>query len=143
MPVGAMDLGGSQATGNRMGPLFDHERLEVYQLARQFNRSVRELLDLLPRGHAESRDNLRRAAKSVTRNLAEGCGKWKLPDKINFYQIARASATECAACLDELVDFAMVPESAVTPAKQTLARVIAMLVAMIRSLESRMSDNAR
>jgi four helix bundle protein len=120
-----------------MDPLFDHERLEVYQLARQFNRDLRDLIDQVPRGHAESIGNLRRAAKSVTRNLAEGCGKWKLPDKINFYQIARASATECAACLDELVDFGLAPETRVRTVKQTLARIIAMLVAMIRSLEEK------
>jgi four helix bundle protein len=120
-----------------MDPLFDHERLEVYQLARQLNRDLRDLIDQLPRGHAESIGNLKRAAKSVTRNLAEGCGKWKLPDKINFYQIARASATECAACLDELVDFGLAPETRVRTVKQTLARIIAMLVAMIRSLEEK------
>jgi four helix bundle protein len=120
-----------------MEPLFDHERLEVYQLAREFNRVLREVLEELPRGHAESRNNLQRGAKSVTRNLAEGSGKWKLPDKINFYHIARASATECAAGLDELVDFGLVREERVLPAKQILSRVVAMLIAMIRSLERR------
>jgi four helix bundle protein len=106
-------------------------------LARQFNRDLRDLIDQVPRGHAESVGNLRRAAKSVTRNLAEGCGKWKLPDKINFYQIARASATECAACLDELVDFGLPPETRVRSIKHTLTRIIAMLLAMIRSLEEK------
>jgi four helix bundle protein len=120
-----------------MDPIFDHERLEVYQVARQFNRTVRELCEEVGRGHAESKDNLKRAAKSVTRNVAEGSGKWKVPDKVNFYHIARASATECAASLDELVDFAMLPEQRIIPAKEVLIRVVAMLVAMIRSLEAR------
>ena len=84
-----------------MDAFFDHDRLHVYQAARQFNREIGRLLGELPRGNAESRSNLRRAAMSITRNIAEGSGKWKLPDKINFYHIARASATECAACLDE------------------------------------------
>lgn len=120
-----------------MRPDFDHERLEVYQVARQLNREVREVLEHVPRGHADSKDNLRRAAESVTRNIAEGAGKWKIPDKVNFYHIARASATECAACLDELVDFGLVAEDRIRPAKETLVRVVAMLIAMIRSLESR------
>ena len=40
---------------------FDHEQLEVYQCARAFNRGVQALLVELPRGYAESKDNLRRA----------------------------------------------------------------------------------
>jgi four helix bundle protein len=109
----------------------------VYQAARAFNRSVAKLLAAIPRGHAESKDNLQRAAKSITRNIAEGGGKWKLADKMNFYHIARGSATECAACLDELEDFAGVPYSEILPRKQLLSRVVAMLVRMIRALDER------
>lgn len=116
---------------------FDHERLEVYQLARVFNRQVAAYLAEIPRGHAGSKDNLTRAAKSIARNLAEGGGKWRIADKIHFYHIARGSATECGASLDELVDFANVPEARVNEMKATLSRIVAMLVAMIRSLEAR------
>lgn len=63
------------------------------------------------------------------------------PDKVNFYHIARASATESAASLDELVDFALVPEERVGDAKEVLARVVAMLIAMIRSLEARKAED--
>lgn len=126
-----------------MDAFFDHDRLHVYQAARQFNREIGRLLGELPRGNAESRSNLRRAAMSITRNIAEGSGKWKLPDKINFYHIARASATECAACLDELVDFGVLPTERVAGLKEVLARVVAMLIAMIRSLESREAPDMR
>lgn len=120
-----------------MEPFFDHERLDVYQSAREFNREVKILVDRMARGHSDSKENLLRAAKSVTRNLAEGAGKWRIADKTNFYHIARASATECAASLDELVDFALVPADRITRPKQVLARVVAMLIAMIRSLDLR------
>ena len=120
-----------------MGLFFDHERLEVYQLARELNREVAALLKELPRGSAESADNLQRATKSITRNIAEGAGKWRVPDKTHFYQIARGSATECAASLDELVDFGLLPESRIERAKQLAWRIVAMLVGMIRSLEDR------
>ena len=120
-----------------MEPYFDHEKLEVYRVARSFNREVRALLEQMPRGHADSTDNLRRAAMSITRNVAEGSGKWTIRDKVNFYHIARASATECAACLDELVDFELVPPELVRTPKQVLARLVALLIGMIRSLEAR------
>lgn len=120
-----------------MKAFFDHERLDVYQMARRFNREVRQVLIEVPRGQGDSKENLRRAAKSVTRNIAEGSGKWKIPDKVHFYHIARGSATECAASLDELVDFELVPEERVIAPKEVLARVVAMLIAMIKSLEDR------
>jgi four helix bundle protein len=120
-----------------MEPFFDHERLEVYQAGRQFNREVRKILNEIPRGNADSRDQLKRSAKSVTRNIAEGSGKWKLKDKVHFYHIARGSATESAATLDELVDYELVAEARLTDAKRVLGRVVAMLISMIRSLEAR------
>jgi four helix bundle protein len=116
---------------------FDHERLDVYRVARDANRQIASIVKSIPRGHAESKDNLQRSAKSVTRNIAEGSGKWRVADKVHFYHIARASATESAAALDELCDFGLVTEEQVRQPKETLLRVVMMLVAMIRSLESR------
>ncbi|MFW6331012.1 MAG: four helix bundle protein [Gemmatimonadota bacterium] len=120
-----------------METLFDHERLEVYRVARQFNRELHHLLDTLPRGHADSKNQLKRAGKSVTRNLAEGSGKWTLKDKIHYYHIARGSATECAAELDSLTDYGALNEAQARPVKRLLSRIVAMLVRMIRSLEER------
>lgn len=116
---------------------FDHERLKVYQLARRCNRELHLMLADIPRGHAESKDNLKRAAKSITRNIAEGSGRWHVADKVHFYHTARASATECAAALDELVDFCIVEQERVHALKALLAQIIAMLIAMIRSVEQR------
>ncbi|HEU5208701.1 MAG TPA: four helix bundle protein [Longimicrobiales bacterium] len=116
---------------------FDHERLEVYRVAREFNGQLSGLLTRVQRGQAESRDNLARAGKSITRNIAEGAGKWTVKDKIHFYHIARASATECAAGLDELLDYGLASPEQIEPLKTTLGRIVAMLIAMIRSLESR------
>jgi four helix bundle protein len=120
-----------------MEPYFEHERLEVYQAARELNRAVRHRLAQVRRGHSDSRDNLTRAAKSVTRNIAEGSARWSVPDKVNFYHIARASAAECAASIDELVDHGLVAEEKTLPTRALLGRVVAMLTALVRSLQSR------
>ena len=131
------DLDGS------LEPFFDHERLEAYRAARELNREISQLLKDIPRGHAECRDNLRRAAMSVTRNIAEGSGRWQLRDKIHFFHIARASATECAACLDELIDFELMPASRIERPKLLLSRAVALLIGLIKSLEVRSSREAR
>jgi len=49
--------------------LFDHDRLEVYQVARQFKRQLQGLLPLIPRGNANLVDQLKRAARSITNNI--------------------------------------------------------------------------
>ena len=115
---------------------FDHESLDIYPLIREFNREVASILSEIPRGNAETKDNLERAAKSIGRNFAEGAGKWLLADKINFYQIARGSGTEGARSLDELVDWGLVPPERIVRAKELAWRIVNMLTAMIRTLES-------
>lgn len=124
-----------------MQMFFDHERLEVYQVARELNREVASLLGELPRGTGESADNLRRACASIPRNIAEGTSKGTAADRANFYRIARGSATEVAASLDELVDFGFATAERVTKAKQLAWRVVSMLVNLIRSTQR--SDSPR
>ena len=48
-------------------------------------------------------DPLDRASTSIALNIAEGNGKYTAPDRCRFFDIARGSALECAACLDVLV----------------------------------------
>lgn len=120
-----------------MEPQFNHEKLEVHQLGRELNRRMQPLLRRIPRGQANVRDNLDRAARSISRNIAEGAGKWAVADKINFYRIAKGSAAECAACLDELVDCGVMREDAVAELKALLARITAMLIRLIQATESR------
>ena len=124
-----------------MKAYFDHERLDAYQAARRFNRAVAKLLEAIPRGHADSKDQLKRAAKSISRNLAEGSGKWTVKDKAHYYHIARGSATECAAVLDELVDYGLIDESQTEAPKELLGSVVAMLIGLLRSLEARNSED--
>lgn len=108
--------------------------------ARQFRRHLRGLLPDIPRGNSDLVDQLRRAARSVTNNIAEGSGKWTTADKVRHFHIARGSAAECAAILDDCVDFGFLTEERIAAARDTLSRVVAMLVKMILSLEQRGPD---
>ena len=62
------------------------------------------LAERVPRGHSALADQLRRAALSVSLNIAEGSGKGTMEDREarRFYAIARGSALECAAIVDAL-----------------------------------------
>ncbi len=78
------------------------QRLDVYQRAIQFLALATEIVDDLPRGHADRADQLVRAAESVVRNIAEGAGRWSQADGAKHYKIARGEAMEAAACRDVL-----------------------------------------
>src|SRR5262245_49332247 len=92
---------------------FEHDRLDVYRAAIAWLVVADEIADQLPRGRAYLADQLRRAATSVSLNIAEGAGEFSAGDKARFYRMARRSATECAATLDacgatKLVDSVLV-----------------------------------
>ena len=54
----------------------------VYQRAIGIPRLVYDIVDVLPRGHADRADQLTRAAESVVRNIAEGAGRWSEARKL-------------------------------------------------------------
>ena len=57
-------------------------------------------------------------------------------DRASFYRVARGSATELAASLDELVDFGFLLEHRISKAKQLSLRIVSMLVNLIRSTQA-------
>jgi len=76
---------------------FDHENLDIYQVAIEFVALADEVVEHLPRGRRYLADQLQRASLSVPLNIAEGAGEF---NKRRFYRMALRSATECAAILD-------------------------------------------
>ena len=86
---------------------FDREKLEVYRYELEFIGWVTPLLDeamASPKGRTrEVCDQLDRASLSALLNTAEGNGKRQRQIRAKFFDDARGSATECAACLDALV----------------------------------------
>jgi four helix bundle protein len=116
-------------------PRLDHERLDVYQLARQLARESSDLLARLPGGRADMTDQFRRAALSLPLNLAEGAGEFAPKEKARFYRIAKRSATECAAVLDHMVDLNLLTPADVRTAKTLIRRIVGAMVKLILSTE--------
>jgi four helix bundle protein len=87
---------------NHMNPMFDHEKLEVYQESLRFISWLEPLLEKLPKS-LSVREQLDRASTAMPLNLAEGNGRFTKPDRCRFFDISRGSALECAAALDVLV----------------------------------------
>ena len=113
---------------------FEHERLDVYQAAIEFLVLADAIAAELPRGRAYLAEQLRRAASSISFNIAEGAGEFAAADKARFYRMARRSATESAAILDACRILELTTESAPQAGRVLLLRVVAMLTAMVLKL---------
>jgi len=111
--------------------MLSFQRLHVYQRAIEFLGLVYDVVDQLPKGHAERSDQLVRAAESVVRNIAEGAGRWSEADSAKHYKIARGEAMECAASLDVLKLKRLVTSQDYERGISLLEGVVAMLTKMI------------
>jgi four helix bundle protein len=110
----------------------DFERLDVYRCAIDSLALAVRITAHMPRGHADLRDQLRRASTSIPLNVAEACGKTGSADRAQYHAIARGSAFECAAILDVLLRFGAVAPEDAEQGKILLSRAVAMLSKMCR-----------
>lgn len=119
---------------------FDHEKLDIYNLSLEFISWTTPLITEV-RGKSgklvtEVCDHLDRASLSILFNTAEGNGKRQRQVRAKFFDDARGSATECAACLDALVAKAACNESRIQLGKDTLIRIVSMLTKLVAKFDS-------
>src|SRR5213595_3395009 len=115
---------------------FDHEKLDVYQEAIGFCGWVGEFLSAIS-AKAAAKDQLDRASTSLPLNIAEGNGKFSDKDRSRFFEMARGSALECAACLDVLLVRKLATEDQLVGQKDKLARIVQMLIGLLRKFSDR------
>ena len=117
--------------------MFDFEKLQVYKKAKEFNLEIKKDILSLEKLEKVSRDQLRRAAMSITLNIAEGTSRFSNADKRNFYVIARGSAFECIAILDLLTTELFINAELYKYFYFKAEELSKMLFSMIKSLESK------
>src|SRR5262245_17149828 len=107
--------------------MFDHEKLDVYQLQLQFITWVTALLAEVRTERSgvtrEVREQLDRASLSGLLNTAEGNGKRQRQVRAKYFDDARGSAAECAACLDALVAKGICRPERIQDGKRMLVRI--------------------
>ncbi len=122
-----------------MRPQFDHEKLDVYQLELQFVGWTADLLaNIAPKKGVrigEICDQLDRASLSALLNTAEGNGKRRRQQRAKFFDDARGSITECAACLDALVAKKVVASGQIEKGKVLLVRVYSILTKLVGTFD--------
>jgi four helix bundle protein len=126
--------------------VFDHEKLHVYQLQLEFLEWVTLLLDEVRRQAAgktsEVRRQLDRASLSVLLNIAEGNGRRRQQTRAKFFDEARGSTSESAACLDALVAKRVCSSERIRPGKQVLERVSSMLTKLVQRFDRPSSSSS-
>ena len=111
---------------------FDYEKQNVNQTAGIFVAWSSDPLTDIPK-NISVHNQFDRASTSIPLNIAEGNGTHTPADRCRFFDIARGSALECAACLDVLVAKRIIEESLAVEGKGLLSKIVSMLVGLIRS----------
>lgn len=116
----------------KRGNLFDHEDLDVYQVAL---RVVRWLDPVLARSScsADLRAKLDKSTTAIVLNIAEGNGRFTGADQSKFYEIAY-KATVLSASLLDLANSVGIPDAvSVEEGRELLRRVAAMLTGLSKT----------
>jgi four helix bundle protein len=124
---------------------FELDDFELYNLARRFRKKTYRLVRQLP---LEEKYNLgaqmRRAALSVTNNIAEGHGRWYHLENIRFCRTTRGSVGELIddynACLDENYGDAALAEELKSDARQLIARINSYIAYLRKSKQGHDED---
>ena len=121
------------------------EDLEVYQVAREFRKAVYRVAKRLPEGEKFGlTSQIRRAAVSLTNNIAEGHGRFHFLEQIKFMLQARGSLEELLDDLNVCEDEAYLAAQEIETLKQEGWRVHKLINGYIRFLRSRtIGDSSR
>jgi len=118
---------------------FDHEKLRAYQEALRFVAWVAPMIEELP-AKLSAKDQLDRASTSIVLNTAEGNGKRSHPDRCRYFDIARGSALECAACLDVLVARGKLSSETTIVGKEILVGAVSLLAGLIARFSGQVNE---
>ena len=112
---------------------FDHEKLDVYQVAIELIVLIDQVIGNFPRGRAYLADQLHRAGTSIPLNIADGAGEYSRDEKSRFYRIAKRSATECAGIFDVCQRLHLIEDKQYSQVRELLIRIVSMLTKMAQS----------
>jgi four helix bundle protein len=121
----------TSGSSGRWSRMLHFQKLDVYQRSIEFLALAQRVRERLPKGPAELADQLRRAAQSIPQNIAEGCGRTTRADKPKHYTIARGSAMESAAHLDDMRVDELIDAEFYGRGIELLERIVAMLTKLI------------
>lgn len=125
-----------------MATLKSFEELDVWKECRQLRIRVSELTMKLPKQEEyRLKDQLLRASRSVTANIAEGYGRFHFQENIQFCRQARGSLSEIKDHLITAADEGFITTIDLTDFKELVEKCTRMLNGYISYLKASKTDN--
>lgn len=116
---------------------FSFESLEVYNKARQLIRDIYILHNKFPQEERYALGNqVRRAATSITANIAEGSGRVSFKEKIHFIEISFGSLMEVFCELQTASDLGYITEDDFSNLRPQFTEIAKMLSGMRNSFQT-------
>lgn len=116
--------------------------LEAYKEAKGLVKEVYRLLKKFPKEEQFALcDQLRRAAVSITSNIAEGSGRSSVKEKIHFLEISYASLMEVLSQMDIALDLGYLTEEEFS-SFESLCDKVASLLSGLRTYFTRSDSNS-
>jgi len=111
---------------------FWHEKLHVYQHTLSFVSRAEALIAESTNAPAVL-DHLERASESIAEQIVNGNTQWSAAAKCRYFDIARGSALECAACMDICRLKGLISVGRCNEEKRQLRMIVGMLAGLIRA----------
>src|SRR5437763_10028391 len=129
---------GKQGANGRGDKFRTFEDLEVYQVAREFRKKMYAVTRQLPEFEKfELASQIRRAALSLTNNMAEGHGRYHFADQVRFLLGSRGSLQELIDGLNVCDDEKYLESENVAELKKEGWRILGLINGYLRYLRDR------
>ncbi len=128
-------------TGDSAEKFQTFEDLHVYKAAREFRKGMDQVTRRLP--DFEKYDlgsQIRRAAGSLTNNIAEGHERFHYPDQIRFFLHSRGSLEELVDDLNVCLDESYISNDETGKFKEQASQVLRLINGYLRYLRTRSSE---
>lgn len=117
-----------------MESIFAFEQLDVYQVARRYVKNVYLLSEKFPQKEDFAlTSQIRRAAVSITSNIAEGTSRFSVKDKSHFIEIGYGSLMETYSQLQVASDLMYIKQSDIEEVKPQVIELRNRLSALRKS----------
>lgn len=121
----------------------EFEDMEVYQKAREFRKRIWKLTRMLPTDEKYVLvPQMRRAALSVTNNVAEGHGTWHYRHNISYLRRSRGSVNELLDDINTFQDESYFPKEHLDNLRADAKSVIRLINGYIRYLRQQLRQGA-
>lgn len=123
-----------------MGSFTSFEQLECWKACRVVVKWVKEAVAKLPAREFDLKDNITRAARSTTRNIAEGFGRFYYQENIQFCRISRGSLFEITDDVITMFEEKYISEEEYNDGRNKIDHAVKILNGYIQYLQ-RQKDN--